>query len=803
MIFSFKISKLTVTWLLMVASFAHGSDLLIPKNASQFLVVPDTDSTLIWKLLKPIPQSSIKCRVDNYEGKQHEELQASIENGTAILKLKLPKGFYTVNFSDYTQTFGILVADRYERSPDPFFGIDAALSVLQEHPEREESIRILKWIGVTISRERLLWNKIEPEQKRWDWNAQGNFEEARKIYKNYDIGVLELFHFSPAWLQSDPPSPFPRDLLLTTESWQAISERFGQYWQGLEVWNEADIPAGQGGAQAEQYVPVVKAVAYGVRNSTRPAPIGGGVFAYLTKPYMELAAENGLLDVSDFLSFHYYSEPFSLESYIAEYRQFLEKYGYARMPLWLTECGSPWFGSPNKRPPLPLDQKTGLRFAELAIEARACGIARYFPFVLVKYAEYETKNFGMLDKSGSPLRSMAAYTQCISALANVVYVGDLPMSDPSKKCRAFLHPDDRLVLVFMNREALPFEVSIPFSVERLEGIDGRVLPLESDGRVKIPDGLGYAVAKFREVKPFLDFQTVALRLFQMKAEAKDIKTKNTSLIIVPKLERPRLDVGIRGFEVPSDVSEVTMSVSLVNLSAEAQSITLDFLTGGSQSLSHGDGPVTISPRASERVSISFPASNLSYNQEGRAMVEVRGRTGDGLEVSPAALFFIKPLGLREHMDRFQYVFPLPVGDLSRWTKNASSQMDIKTTSESNVVFDVRYGAGEKWIFPQFTIPQEVDLDRVSGVLVRARCTDGGTVRVMTWPDDSNNYSTTGYSIIKADGEWHVAYVPLESFLKPDGNLALGRQIKKISIGVSAEESAGNSLEISNLIFAGN
>ena len=43
-----------------------------------------------------------------------------------------------------------------------------------------------------------------------------------------------------------------------------------------------------------------------------------------------------------------------------------------------------------------------------AIEARACGVARYFAFVYPYYEEHAS-NFGMMDRRGVPMRSMAAY----------------------------------------------------------------------------------------------------------------------------------------------------------------------------------------------------------------------------------------------------------------------------------------------------------------------------------------------------------------------------------------------------------
>ena len=58
------------------------------------------------------------------------------------------------------------------------------------------------------------------------------------------------------------------------------------------------------------------------------------------------------------------------------------------------------------------------------VEARACGVARYFPFVLPYYDE-NNNNFGMTDRRGSPMLSLAAYAQMIRVLGQDSYLGDL------------------------------------------------------------------------------------------------------------------------------------------------------------------------------------------------------------------------------------------------------------------------------------------------------------------------------------------------------------------------------------------
>ena len=75
-----------------------------------------------------------------------------------------------------------------------------------------------------------------------------------------------------------------------------------------------------------------------------------------------------------------------------------------------------------------------------AIEARVGGIERYFAFVYPFYEENES-NFGMLDRRGTPLRSLAAYSRAAAVLGHKRYLGDLRCDLPAvKRTRSVRRP---------------------------------------------------------------------------------------------------------------------------------------------------------------------------------------------------------------------------------------------------------------------------------------------------------------------------------------------------------------------------
>ena len=64
------------------------------------------------------------------------------------------------------QTFGLCVLPAFTGAPDPFFGIDSALSWLTGSEQNADLIANLKRCGIGISRERLRWSEIAPSAER-------------------------------------------------------------------------------------------------------------------------------------------------------------------------------------------------------------------------------------------------------------------------------------------------------------------------------------------------------------------------------------------------------------------------------------------------------------------------------------------------------------------------------------------------------------------------------------------------------------------------------------------------------------
>ncbi len=395
---------------------------LIPADVPQHFTAPDRPAVLHWKMDSGRSVEPMEYTLQDYTGRPIGPSQMSaVAEGMVAVKLRPFQGYLDVQFTRTKQRFGVVSLAAFQGDRDPFFAIDGALSwLVGDDRSREGLVAVAGRSGISMVRERLTWGSVHSAPSHWDWEGRARFDSLRKTYEKYGLAVLEMAHDSPGWLGQ--VGRYPENLVGAAESWTSIARRWQPRWGAMEVWNEPDISFGDN-LPADQYVPLARAISYGLWRERIKTPVVGGVMAYCNQEFLKTAAANGLLECIDAFSFHNYGEAMGMEAFIERYRTWLEQSGAGSMPLWITECGRPWKKGPD-RPAAEQDAASALEITMKAVESRACGIARYFPFVYPYYDE-GPNNFGMMDKRGTPLRSMAAYAQLIRVLAGLQYQGDL------------------------------------------------------------------------------------------------------------------------------------------------------------------------------------------------------------------------------------------------------------------------------------------------------------------------------------------------------------------------------------------
>jgi len=113
-----------------------------------------------------------------------------------------------------------------------------------------------------------------------------------------------MFHDAPAWLGH--VAKYPDNLVATAQAWQEISRHWHEHgvFGSLErtrhlLWRQ---PA------ADQYVPLVKTLAWVQQRAPSGMPLVGGVLAHDNPKFMDCAAANGLLECVPVASFHTYGQ---------------------------------------------------------------------------------------------------------------------------------------------------------------------------------------------------------------------------------------------------------------------------------------------------------------------------------------------------------------------------------------------------------------------------------------------------------------------------------------------------------------
>ncbi|RYX81634.1 hypothetical protein EON83_23210 [bacterium] len=777
---------------------------LEPLNRTQFFLRPNENETLKWKVQGTA--TKVSCEVRDYHDAVVASHELEVKGGEVQLPLRLAAGFYELRFQPGGQRYGVVALAPHQGAVDKFFAIDAALSWLETRTEmRADLVALLKRSGIGLVRERLSWGAVNPKEGQWDWETNRNFDALRQEYTRNGVQILELFHGAPEWTKLNSASTYPEQLGKTKASWQAMGKQWKNVWNALEVWNEPDISFG-GEEPADQYLPLVKTINYGLSESGSSALVGGGVFAYFNPNYIQGAVKNGLLDQVDFVSFHTYAKAPSMEQIIGDYRRALMVKGQPVVPLWLTESGQPW-KSGQERPTIAEDSTSALDITMKAVEARACGIASYFAFVYPFYVE-GAHNFGMMGQEVSPLRSMAAYTQVIAELSNSQYVGDLDLKTTAvQRARVFAKGDDAVVVLYAENAKMGSSVAWTGDVTSLRGIDGRQLKRLANGGIPVDDGLTYVHASLKSLAG-LSRQTIAA---QLSATAKSARTKRpaaSAIVLQPVLPKSVLATK-QGYKVaPGDLATFPFKVRVNNLASTAKQVTVQCTLNDGTALPARS--LQLAAEATEEVQWDVDlVQTLQKTGAETVDVEVTGKEQGSAIGSSLALTLLCERDLEAYLKNYSSSTKLEITDLTRWKRNITpiGEMKMSVVDGKNWQLFSTYKPGDRWVYPELQMPANLDFKGSQGIIVRARAMASAVVRLMVKERNGSTYFTP-FSLMPADGGWHAVLLKWGDLAAlpsappdPNGQLDLD-EIVSISVGMNSKTDE-NTLEVSDLYVARN
>lgn len=774
----------------LIGQTAEAKPVLRPVGAGQFYVEPDAEAVLRWEVGSGRLAGPVDVVVRDLAGKEEAKVRTRPAGTRGVeASVRVARGYHEVSVPATGQRFGLLALPAWKGTYDPFFAIDGALSwLVREDALRSGLIAACARSGIGMVRERLTSGAVHPNAERWEWQTAQRFDTLRQDYRSRGVGVLEMAHDAPVWMKR--VERYPDDLPAFASLWNGVAGHWRPVWGAVEVWNEPDIDFG-GDLPADQYVPLAKTLAYGFRSAGVDVPLVGGATAHFKPPWMETAGRNGLLDVVDAFSFHTYGTAAQMEPLVGEFRGWLRRNGKGSMPLWITECGRPWDRGPD-RPPVAQDARSALDITMKAVEARACGVARYFAFVLPFYDE-NNNNFGMTDRRATPLLSFAAYAQCARVLAGRDYLGDLRIDEKGvTRARVFGHAGgaEAVAVLYTGKVDPGAKVRPDLTVLRCEGIDGRPLKVESDGTVPVPDGLVYVWIGRSTSTPRIDTATTARWLHADRALVK--RGEPSPLVLRYQFDPARVAATPEGYRLKGvPAATMPIQVRVFNLGTTPRTVRLAAEVENTSARPKAVEALAVPPRSSALATFTVPTTGL-FDSADRVAVTVEAREGD-VRLDRLSISLIGEPDLTRVLRRHPSARNLPVRESSRWTPNNSpGTVTMEADPSTFWRLKVRYNTGgDHWAYPYFRLPDDVRLTRDSTLLIRARCSGPASTRLFLWEGDSGVGYITPDSIVAADGRWHVARVRVADLIlssanaaDPDGKLDASA-VRRLSLGMNA------------------
>lgn len=787
-----------------------------PQAVTAFYVDPKTDSTLTFTA-KPLDKafpSQIGYTITDYMDKPVTQGIGNVNDKQMLdVSVNLATGYYTLTLEGGL-SFGLTVQPAFTGNADPFFCIDSGLGwlvVTENHyttydhyaQRRDELIAVLKRTGIAKSRERVSWSVMQKSATDWDWQTDKQYDTLCDVYRKHDVKILEMTHSSPAFLGRTTGKRFPENLQGVTDAWRDFYHKRGDSWGGLEIWNEPNISFG-GNRPADQYIPLLKSVTYAMQQVGCNAPIGGPALAGgYDVSYLRNFAANGGLDTIDYYSFHTYSHATAMQSIVENHRATLDEFGHASLPLWITESGRPW-NKGTDRANSQQDRISALDNVMKAVEAKACGISSYFLFVYPFYEE-KSRNFGILDRHGTPLRPMAGYANVINMIGNMDYLGDLPVSDALiQRARVFGNDNHAVVVLYAPLAKDDSSVSVTLPADQCFGIDGRAMSITQQGKLPIPDGVCY-VTMDRKQLPTLKTDTTAMRLWELSRKEQTPRPQTSPLVMQFMPDEKDYDIDVKGYRINTQEQTVAFPVRVCNLDDKPQQVQLTLMQDGQPY----DKSIDVSLKGRETQQVQWMIPCEWHNQlQVTLSVNATTQAPSAPTPLPISINLIGEPSFAKLMEAWPRKKQITIDDQTRWTMTSANDCDPRMNFPGMGLCQIEatFQAGkDNWIYPRLALTDDVKPQEMDGVVLEMRAVNTSAVRWFSWEQTSHSQSETiGYitppSLIPGDEQWHAVYIPWENLvlsganaMDPNNKLDLDL-VKRISIGFNGK-AGHNTLQI--------
>lgn len=205
------------------------------------------------------------------------------------------------------------------------------------------SVKFLKDLGIEWVRVEMRWDRIQPEQQKYQWGEMDGIVER---LRSADIKILALVNHPPVW--AHPIETFDKDF---SEFMRNIVQRYTvqgvHYW---EIFNEPNLPGYGWPFRYEDrdfairfYSRVLETANIVIRKIDKDAviftagfsPDGIDPFYFLEGLYQTVGSK-----CFDVYAFHPYGSLHKLPVLSAQIREIMARYGDGKKPIWYNEFGT-------------------------------------------------------------------------------------------------------------------------------------------------------------------------------------------------------------------------------------------------------------------------------------------------------------------------------------------------------------------------------------------------------------------------------------------------------------------------------
>lgn len=732
-------------------------------NLLQFHALPDQPQRIEWATTHFADGQVLAYEITDYLGASVVAAASAVAAaGRVSITVTLPRGYYELRFPDADLVFGLSVLEPYEGLPDPFFAIEGLIG---NHAEKRirQTVALLLRAGIRSNRE---WCNYAVEEP-----VQGAYKVERERFYGIagEMGLKSIFCFNdfPRWYGGEPVGGrhvMPRHLLGLAPAVSGMLDRRAAGLEAFHILNEYDAR----GIPGEAHLPIMKAAAYAMRDRDLQmvaAPFCRGEAA---RTCLRAGMDNGLLEIIDVFAFHYYGAPENLVPLIQTYRDMLAGHPKSRLPIWITECGKPWsrgldpaqltetYGGPlgKLHPERDEDMLSALWIAMKGVEARAAGIAKYFPFTMPFFQE-NNNNFGMMDYHATPLRSLAAYMFSVRQLAHKNYVGDWPSLPANAMiCRVFQGPSGAVAVIYTGDIE---EQTVPVADMPATGawtIDGRPLAIDA-GAIRFAGGMAYVV---------LDAVKLNIAALNMATPAMALRRETLSYQPQPRLTTPVVyqfdhwqleSWDSASYHVDSD----SFSVNVYNFSDEERRIAPQLQLPAGVSIVQAPAPAAYALRPRSETALVW---RLDFSDCKDAYYSIR-LVDAAFPLAGCSVPFVN----RSLLVKKSFDFMNP----QRWRHNSSGASTFSFDAGEQalkVATSFAPDCSGRWVFPEYVLdPAGEQLAGAVGIGFSIKVKRAGNAGriwaplvMMAYQDENEKGKYDGLAYVAPHEEWREVFVSI-------------------------------------------